>query len=387
MQSRLGPPLFIAIPLALAAALTLLLFAIPQRAQAAESPTMAGSGAAPPASSGAALGTGAVDSDGALGFVMPPNAEVAYQEYARNNDRIDALQREIEKQTSALSSEGERYEANKKKLETALRLLSAVAGRCSPAAREEEARKQQAEDVRQSLKSLVRIVKGDPTEILPKFEIDYKLLCQTNAAAEFSLLRPEQIRDFLDQIDAMRAKWVQAAQQELDKRNKEKASREKLRTQLGGALEKLRTQIERTSNFSDLKWLVLILGILSVLVMLIVRTFPQELQTEWVASGQVIQFMTVLVILIAILSLGINGILREETLGTLLGGIGGYVLAQGVGRAAVRSAIRQSSGAPTSSPAPTSPPPASPVSASAVSLAPVPVSSKAGRIADSESAQ
>jgi hypothetical protein len=73
--------------------------------------------------------------------------------------------------------------------------------------------------------------------------------------------------------------------------------------------------------------------------MLIVRTFPVELQTEWVASGQVIQFMTVLIILIAILSLGINGILKEETLGTLLGGIGGYVLAQGVGRAALRNAL------------------------------------------------
>lgn len=273
-------------------------------------------------------------------FVMPPNAEVAYQEYVKNNDKLDALQRDIDKQITKLGTENETFDAARKKLETSLRVLSAVAGKCNATTKDEEQRKQQAEDARSSMKAVRNLIlRGDSPDMLPKFDADFKILCTQQAPAELVFLRTELVKDFLEQVDAMRTKWVQAVQSELDKKNKEKSARERLRAQLAGAMEKLKTQTERTSNFSDLKWLVLILGVLSVMVMLIVRTFPVELQTEWVASGQVIQFMTVLIILIAILSLGINGILREETLGTLLGGIGGYVLAQGVGRAALRNAL------------------------------------------------
>lgn len=291
--------------------------------------------------------------DGVDSFVMPPNAEVAYQEYVKNSDRIEALQRDIEKQLTKLGSENETFEANRKKLETTLRVLSAVAGKCATTPKDEEQRKQQAEEARNALKTVNRLIlRGDSPDMLPKFDADFKILC-TNPG-DLTFLRTEYVKDYLDQVDAMRTKWVQAVQGELDKKNKEKTVRERLRAQLAGAMEKLKTQTERTSNFSDLKWLVLILGVLSVMVMLIVRTFPVELQTEWVASGQVIQFMTVLIILIAILSLGINGILKEETLGTLLGGIGGYVLAQGVGRAALRNALSGNAVAP---PLITPPPP------------------------------
>jgi hypothetical protein len=61
---------------------------------------------------------------------------------------------------------------------------------------------------------------------------------------------------------------------------------------------------------------------------------------EWVASGQVIQFVTVMVLLSVITALSLSNVLKENTLGTLLGGIAGYVLAQGVGRAAARDAAR-----------------------------------------------
>src|SRR5207249_3035942 len=58
-----------------------------------------------------------------------------------------------------------------------------------------------------------------------------------------------------------------------------------------------------------------------------------DIQAEWVRSGQVIQFVTVMILLTVIMALGLAGILKENTLGTLLGGIGGYVLSQGVGKA------------------------------------------------------
>lgn len=61
------------------------------------------------------------------------------------------------------------------------------------------------------------------------------------------------------------------------------------------------------------------------------RLFGAELQMEWVASGQIIQFMTVMILLSVIMALGLATILHETTLGTLLGGVAGYVLAQGGG--------------------------------------------------------
>lgn len=41
------------------------------------------------------------------------------------------------------------------------------------------------------------------------------------------------------------------------------------------------------------------------------------------------------------MALGLAGLLTENTLGTLLGGIGGYVLSQGIGRSAARAAMKQ----------------------------------------------
>jgi len=77
-----------------------------------------------------------------------------------------------------------------------------------------------------------------------------------------------------------------------------------------------------------------------ILMFLAVRIFPSEIQVELIASDQVIQFATVMVILIVICVLGMSKLLTENTLGTLLGGIGGYVLSQGVGRAVSRAAVR-----------------------------------------------
>jgi membrane protein YqaA with SNARE-associated domain len=66
---------------------------------------------------------------------------------------------------------------------------------------------------------------------------------------------------------------------------------------------------------------------------------------EWVASGQVIQFTTVMILLSALMALGLTQILTEQTLGTLLGGLAGYVLAQGVGRATARATLNATNAA------------------------------------------
>lgn len=82
------------------------------------------------------------------------------------------------------------------------------------------------------------------------------------------------------------------------------------------------------------------IGFFSIGAILAVKLFPEAIQIEWVASGQVIQFVTVMILLSVIMALGLAGIFKENTLGTLLGGIAGYVLAQGVGRAAAREVTR-----------------------------------------------
>lgn len=90
----------------------------------------------------------------------------------------------------------------------------------------------------------------------------------------------------------------------------------------------------------DLKWILIIIGVFSVTIFWGVGYYTPEIQMEWVASGQVIQFVTVMILLIVVMALGLSNILQENTLGTLLGGLAGYVLAQGVGRSAARTATR-----------------------------------------------
>jgi hypothetical protein len=114
------------------------------------------------------------------------------------------------------------------------------------------------------------------------------------------------------------------------------------------ALKKRRAAVQDKLNASQTTlqigsnlWLLLaILGLASVATILGIKLFGADIQMEWVASGQVIQFVTVMILLSVILALGLSSKLEESTLGTLLGGIGGYVLAQGVGRSAARAVTR-----------------------------------------------
>lgn len=95
-------------------------------------------------------------------------------------------------------------------------------------------------------------------------------------------------------------------------------------------------------QLSENLWKVIgVIGVLALLAIFMVKQFPEALQLEWVSSGQVIQFVTVMLLLSVVMALGLGGILKEQTLGTLLGSIAGYVLAQGVGREAARQATRR----------------------------------------------
>ena len=87
--------------------------------------------------------------------------------------------------------------------------------------------------------------------------------------------------------------------------------------------------------------MIVVIGVFSIGAILAVKVFSESIQVEWVASGQVIQFVTVMILLSVIMALGLAEILKENTLGTLLGGVAGYVLAQGVGRAAAREVTRE----------------------------------------------
>jgi hypothetical protein len=121
-------------------------------------------------------------------------------------------------------------------------------------------------------------------------------------------------------------------------------------TSLIARVEQRRAAIQQALSAADSQqylgrnlWVIILsIGGLSIAIMLVVRQFPEGLQAEWVTSGQVTQFVTVVVLLVTLIALGAATILHEETLGTLLGAIAGYVLSQGVGRSAAQEAIRGS---------------------------------------------
>jgi hypothetical protein len=92
-------------------------------------------------------------------------------------------------------------------------------------------------------------------------------------------------------------------------------------------------------QLSGALWKVIaVIGLFGIVTILAVKLFDLKLQLEWVATGQVIQFVTVMILLSVLMALGLSGVLEQNTLGTLLGSVAGHVLAQGVGRAAAREA-------------------------------------------------
>src|ERR1043165_2679647 len=131
----------------------------------------------------------------------------------------------------------------------------------------------------------------------------------------------------------------------IDKQQAQLAELKTATDQLLEALQKRRAALVTHNQAAETKqdifqylWVIIgVIGLLSIGTIFVIRSFTPDLQQQWVASGQVIQFVTVMILLSVIMALGLASILKENTLGTLLGGIAGYVLSQGVGRAAAQA--------------------------------------------------
>jgi hypothetical protein len=109
---------------------------------------------------------------------------------------------------------------------------------------------------------------------------------------------------------------------------------------------------------NNIPWLMLIIFGVGGVTLAGVKIFSEDVQRELIASGQIVQFVTILILLGVILALGLAQRLAAETLGTLLGGLAGYVLSQGVGRQAQQQVLNEIKSAAVT--APPSPPPAPP---------------------------
>ena len=156
-----------------------------------------------------------------------------------------------------------------------------------------------------------------------------------------------------------------------------------LRGELFGLQERLQKLLSSQGAIrvaESLPWLILIIAGASIAIILVVRLFAPELQMEWIASGQVIQFTTVMILLSALMALGLTGILKEQVLGTLLGGIAGYVLAQGVGRATARATLNAANAANAASAMPLSS--AAAAAAAGAAAAAVPIAAASDRTSD-----
>jgi len=190
---------------------------------------------------------------------------------------------------------------------------------------------------------------------LPTMESEFLAACK--GSKDF-FQSPRRIAGIIKVLDEIKAKY----QQSTVKSQAEKAAATTVLELLKQRRGALRSKISGTSPqqtlTESLPVIVGLIGAASVIAMVMVRLFPSAIQMEWVASGQVIQFVTVMILLNAIMALGLSNILHENTLGTLLGGIAGYILAQGVGRAAAREAARRANEPQEAIGPPQSPPPA-----------------------------
>jgi hypothetical protein len=182
-------------------------------------------------------------------------------------------------------------------------------------------------------------IKAKQKRIDDKFQtLPYEEECQERIA----LFKNSDVKDDLDQL-------VEAQKKELERLTNEKSMRLDALLSLKKEIEIYDRQLDEAAQTANTKMslqanlyvMILIIGLLSIATIGIIRWFPKDVMKEWVESGQVIQFVTVMILLSVIMALGLAGLLTENTLGTLLGGIGGYVLSQGVGRSAARAAMKQ----------------------------------------------
>lgn len=124
------------------------------------------------------------------------------------------------------------------------------------------------------------------------------------------------------------------------------ASRDDLDRALAELDERKRDVVTQMSNevasarvAATMPWILVIIFSLGIVMMLGIRLFSPSIQSELVCSGQLVQFVTILILFGTLLALGLAEKLQEQTLGALLGGLAGYVLSQGIGQKERRSTL------------------------------------------------
>jgi len=136
-----------------------------------------------------------------------------------------------------------------------------------------------------------------------------KARCEALKAALATAHRPSLLGD----LDSRSGKY-----------QKQLADDQAIRPKLKDVIDALTHRLEgmdKRSTKKDLTaylfYLVLTIGGLSILTLLAVKTFPDAQQLEWITSGQVIQFVTVMNLLAVVMALGLVDILHENTIGTI----------------------------------------------------------------------
>lgn len=150
--------------------------------------------------------------------------------------------------------------------------------------------------------------------------------------------RRDALLGALDKIDEEQARDAQ-------RRDQCEIQVEKLQGLLQARKWAIQTVISGKTSQQQLSgalWKVItVIGLFSIATILAIKLFDMKLQFEWIATGQVIQFVTVMILLSVLMALGLSGVLEQNTLGALLGSVAGHVLAQGVGKAAAREGRRR----------------------------------------------
>jgi hypothetical protein len=136
-----------------------------------------------------------------------------------------------------------------------------------------------------------------------------------------------------------------------------KQSIEKVKSSLQQEISQLSTRINETEakllevdnslgTSNDLteiivKWTIPTLGILLVMILVGPKWYRTEIQQEIFSSRIILDLLTVYILVSTILILGLANRIQNEVLGTLLGGISGYVLGRSANAARERERERE----------------------------------------------
>jgi hypothetical protein len=262
---------------------------------------------------------------------IPPldNVYQAMQEARAASDYYHQVGQVAKKFTDSL-------QATRKRFDDSLKALQQQASNCSASAISE-------------LKNGIRRLGADS---LPFFELEFGFGSDTSA--DFTVRQNELInRPGADFCTAVKKKETWAGLQSsfsdyLDKASKDAAAKAQWAADLESAWnERAHTLGDKlkpgTRISGQLPWIVAILGLFGIAMLLVIWVFSPEIQLELVTSGQIVQFPTVVILLVVLVILGLSDKIADNTLSALLGGLAGYVLSQGVGRASERAAERRAS--------------------------------------------